>query len=76
VHVQDGVAQDPYLLWTIVVVGSFDGVLDHELDNGSTVHISASCSDTVVTNCIVSAVKVGNVTTIVFRTLTNGRIRV
>ena len=33
VHVQDGAPQDPYLVWTIVVVGSFDGVIEHELDD-------------------------------------------
>jgi hypothetical protein len=76
VHVQDGASQDPYLEWKIVVVGSFDGVIEHELDNGDIVPISASCSDTVVTNCIFSAVKNGNVTTIIFRTPTNGRVRV
>ena len=49
--------QDPYLEWEIVVVGTFDGVIEHELDSGDVVPISASCSDTVVTNCIFSAVR-------------------
>ena len=35
VHVQDGAQQTPYLKWTLVIIGSFDGVITHELDNGN-----------------------------------------
>ena len=75
VHVRDGADQTPnYLLWTLVVVGSIDGTVTHVLDNGQSMEISLSCSATVLTNCIVSNVKNGNVSTIVFKTPTNGRV--
>jgi len=74
VHVQDGATQTPYLTWTLVITGSISGVITHELDNGDIELISASCSATLVTNCIESNVKNGNVTTITFRTPTNGRV--
>ena len=51
--------------------------MTHKLDDNITnVPISESCSATLVTNCIESAVKNGNSNTIIFRTPTNGRIRV
>jgi hypothetical protein len=85
VHVQDGAPQDPYLEWKIVVVGSFDGVIEHELDeldaqgNPIVVEISESCvdvGDVFDVDCIESAVKNGNSNEIIFRTPMNGRIRV
>lgn len=77
VHVRDGAPLA--LVWTLVIVGTLPSplVVTHTLDDDVTnVPISESCSETLVTNCIESVVKNGNVNTIIFRTPTNGRIRV
>ena len=77
VHVRDGSDQSPYLEWTLKVVASLNNpVVKHELDNGTVEQFSGSCTGATDTNCIVDVTKSGNVTTIVFRTLANGRIRV
>jgi hypothetical protein len=75
VHVRDGALQTPYLLWTLVIVGSIDGVITHTLDDGTDVPISASCTGETDVDCIVSNDRTGNVTTIEFRTETNGKVR-
>jgi hypothetical protein len=82
VHVREGLEQTPYLLWTLVIIGSIDGVITHTLDevdeNGDPieVEISGSCvGDPAGFDCIVSNVKNGNATTIMFQTETNGKVR-
>jgi hypothetical protein len=84
VHVRNGDDQTPYLEWKLVIIGSIDGVITHELDeldadgNPIEVEISRSCVDVgsdLDVDCIVSNVKNGNATTIVFRTETNGRVK-
>ena len=71
-----GQTQTPYLEWTLVIIGAFDGDITHELDNGDIHGRSRSrAAQTLITDCIESPnVKNGNVTTIVFRTPTNGRV--
>ena len=77
VHVRDGEAVG--LVWTLVITGSLPSptVVYHLLD-GQTEwqEITVSCSDTVLTDCIDEVTKNGNVTTIIFKTPTNGRVRV
>jgi len=76
VHVRDGADQTPYLEWTLRIVGSISGVITHTLDNDQEVSFSGSCAgDSDGVDCIVSNVKNGNTTTIVFRTLANGKVR-
>ena len=77
VHVRDGDAVD--LVWTLVIVGKLPSplVITHELDGGGEpVLIQDSCSVVLTTNCIDDVTKNGNVSTIIFKTPTNGRIRV
>jgi len=76
VHVREGADQTPYLEWTLRIVGSISGVITHTLDNGQEVSFSGSCAgDSDGVDCIFSNVKNGNTTTIVFRTLANGKVR-
>ena len=76
VHVREGVDQTPYLEWKLVIVGSISGVITHTLDNGQDFSFSGSCDgDVDGVDCIVSNVKNGNSTTIIFRTETNGKVR-
>lgn len=76
VHVRDGALQTPYLEWTLIIIGSIDGVITHTLDDNSEVQFSGLCAtDPDGVDCILSNTKVGNVTTIIFRTATNGKVR-
>jgi hypothetical protein len=79
VHVRDGAVQTPYLLWTLVVTGQLGDpiIVTHELDNGTVELISESnsCDTDTETGCMVSVTEQGNVTTLVFRTETNGKVR-
>jgi hypothetical protein len=77
VHVREGASQAPnYLEWTLRITGSISGVITHTLDNGQEVSFSGSCTgDPDGVDCIVSNTKNGNQSTIVFRTLTNGRVK-
>ena len=79
VHVRDGAdqTQDPgYLEWELKILGSISGVITHTLDNGDEVSFSGPClGDSDGVDCIVSNIKNGNSTTIIFRTLANGRVK-
>lgn len=82
VHVQDGAPQTPYLEWRLVVIGSIDGTVTHVLDELDAdgipieVEISRSCdvNNLLDVDCIASNDKNGNVSTIVVRTSTNGKM--
>jgi hypothetical protein len=79
VHVRDGAEQMPYLLWTLVITGQLGDpiVVTHELDIGGVELISESnsCDTDTETGCMFSVTEQGNVTTLVFRTDTNGKVR-
>ena len=83
-NVNDGADVTPYLEWRLDIVGlgggSKGGVV-HEEDGGNVVTIpntpANKCSDTNTVDCIVSYTvsNKNNTTTIVFRTLTNGKTK-
>jgi hypothetical protein len=80
VHVRDGALQTPYLEWTLVITGSLGDpvVVTHELDSGLIDLISEAddpCSDPFVDDCMDSVTRQGNMTRIVLKTGTNGRVK-
>ena len=81
VHVRDGAPQTPYLEWTLVVVGSIDGIITHVLDTDADGTIESRSRRRARDNASRRRlhrrrmIKNGNVSTIVFRTATNGRVQ-